>query len=125
MKSQPKEKALRSKEYLDFIRQHACINCLNPEAEPHHVRRLHFNCGVGLKPHDFVTIPLCRRCHNPKTEQKLNCFDVNLEAIIIRLLTKYFIQKKGKLSLINLLMKGIIVNDSPDIDIERRRAETQ
>jgi len=39
---------------------------------------------IGIKPHDFVCIPLCVDCHSPETEKELN-----VELIIINLLMEY------------------------------------
>jgi hypothetical protein len=49
----------RSEEYLDFVRSHPCAVCRQP-AEAHHAIG---HRGIGLKPSDFASIPLCRRHH--------------------------------------------------------------
>jgi len=57
----PKQKAFRSKKYLEFIRKQPCIICLKNETEAHHCRE--FNSGIGIKPSDTFSIPLCREHH--------------------------------------------------------------
>jgi hypothetical protein len=52
----------KSKKYLNFIKGRPCIFCGRP-GEPHHVR-IDGNHGVGIKPPDYDTVPLCRDCHN-------------------------------------------------------------
>lgn len=83
IKPHPKLKAYRSKKYLTFIRSKPCCIC-GGKAEAHHVRRLHFGSGISIKSHDFCTIPLCRGCHNPKSEKNLN-----VERIIINLMMEF------------------------------------
>jgi hypothetical protein len=83
MNPQLKIKPYRSKKYLAFVRSHGCIVCGKP-AEAHHVRRSYWGAGTAIKPHDYVTIPLCRDCHKPKTEKELD-----VERIIISLLMEY------------------------------------
>ena len=79
----PKPKIYRSKKYLSFIRGKPCCIC-GDKAEAHHVRRLYFGSGIGIKSHDYCTIPLCRTCHDPKAEKGLN-----IEIIIINLLMEF------------------------------------
>jgi len=74
----------RSKKYLDFIRSKPCLICANPNTVPHHVRRLRWGAGTGIKPSDLVCIPLCHRCHDPKIEE-----GIDVELIIIDLLMEY------------------------------------
>jgi hypothetical protein len=97
-------KVYRNQEYLKWIRNQICLfcNCGSPDA--HHVRRQYWGAGTGYKPHDYVTIPLCRynKCHDPKIEKRFDC-----KKEIIRLLTKYIIEKYGKKDLINILMEAI------------------
>ena len=78
----------RSKKYLAFVRSHPCVVC-GRKAQAHHVRRHYWGAGTAIKPHDYVTIPLCLVCHKPETENSLN-----VERIIIDLLMEYI--EKGK-----------------------------
>ena len=84
MTENPKPKKYRNKKYLEFIRSHPCIICGNPETDAHHIRRQEYGSGTGTKPHDYVTVPLCRYCHDPKNER---CF--NPELFIIYFLMEY------------------------------------
>ena len=77
----PKPVTYENKKYLDFIRSKPCLLCNRP-AEPHHVRRSYWGAGVGKKPHDYVAIPFCRECHDPKNE-------VGVMMIIIKYLMEY------------------------------------
>ena len=83
MPAHEKMKIYRSEKYLKFVRSHPCLIC-RKKAEAHHVRRLCWGAGTSIKPHDFVTIPLCRECHSPETEKGFN-----VELIIINLLMEY------------------------------------
>lgn len=56
----------RNPAYLAFIRSRPCAFCVNPVSEPHHaVKRLKGISEAGLqeKGSDYLTIPICRRCH--------------------------------------------------------------
>lgn len=66
MKRTPRE---RDNAHLDFIRSLPCVVCGdNTSTEAAHVRFSDVsagkvNPGVGQKPHDFWTVPLCGSCH--------------------------------------------------------------
>ena len=83
MPAHKKMKIYRSEKYKKFIRSKPCIIC-GKTSQAHHVRRSYFGAGMGIKPSDFVCIPLCRECHSPDTEK-----DLNVELIIINLLMEY------------------------------------
>ena len=83
MPAHEKMKIYRSEKYKKFIRSKPCIMC-GRASEPHHVRRSYWGSGIGIKPSDFVCIPLCRECHSPEAEKGLN-----VELIIINLLMEY------------------------------------
>jgi hypothetical protein len=57
---------MRNRDYLAFIRSRVCWFCFSGATEPHHSIR-HFrgigSGGVGVKGSDYLTIPLCRPCH--------------------------------------------------------------
>ena len=62
----PKTEYIRDKKHLEFIRQLPCAVCgTNYLIDAAHVRFI-APCGVGLKPGDNNTAPLCRPHH---TEQ--------------------------------------------------------
>ena len=58
----PKPFTYKDKKYLKWIKGQPCEICGKP-GEPHHIRLLALGSGVGKKPHDYATIPLCRECH--------------------------------------------------------------
>lgn len=63
MYPQPKNKPLRSKKHLDWIRNMPCaVCCAPPPSDPHHITNTGQG-GMGTKPGDDFTIPLCRVCH--------------------------------------------------------------
>ena len=53
----------RSQRHLRHVRSHACVNC-DAEApiEAAHYK-LGTDGGMGMKPSDYWTTPLCRDCH--------------------------------------------------------------
>lgn len=59
----------RDEKHLDFIRSLPCVICRNNiETEACHIRfsdaRIgKLNPGVGARPHDFFTVPLCGKHH--------------------------------------------------------------
>lgn len=80
---QAKIKPVRSRAYLAFIREHPCghFACFD-KAEPHHIRRHEWGAGTGIKPHDYVAVPRCRKHHN-------EIFEVEVEKEIISLLKEW------------------------------------
>lgn len=98
MNPQKKIKPKRNAGYLDFIRDQPCIICDSP-AEAHHVRRLVWGAGTGIKSHDNCALPLCPNCHHPKTEALVNC-----EELIIYFNCEYAIKKYGEMNLIDGLI---------------------
>ena len=79
----PKPVTYKNKDYLAYIRKQPCAICGSP-AEPHHVRRERWGAGTGKKPHDYVTVPLCRYHHDPAVEE-----DILPETSIILYLMQY------------------------------------
>ncbi len=51
----------KNHEYLEWIREQPCIVCQG-QSEPHHVR-IDGNAGMGIKPDDEFSLPLCRDHH--------------------------------------------------------------
>lgn len=52
----------RSERYLDFVRRRCCAHCYAPppsQAHHWHAREK----GMGRKPDDCFTVPLCHVCH--------------------------------------------------------------
>jgi hypothetical protein len=53
---------LRSRNYLAFVSSLQCP-CGNQADEAHHVIDCGLGGGMGTKPSDLATIPICRTCH--------------------------------------------------------------
>ena len=55
-------------EYIDFVRQLPCCVTASKAVDPHHIRSQKYipynmSGGVGLKPSDYMCIPLTREFH--------------------------------------------------------------
>jgi len=58
-----KEKRIRDKKHLKFLRSLLCVNCgISKPLEAAHIRSGSLS-GVGIKPCDSRTVPLCTKCH--------------------------------------------------------------
>lgn len=69
MNPQPKPETYYNQDYLDWIRGQPCLICRQPSV-PCHVRRLYWGAGTGKKPHDYVAIQLCPKCHTYSNERE-------------------------------------------------------
>jgi hypothetical protein len=85
---------VRSKRYLDWIREMPCIVCLILDStavgpsEPHHVsNRVHG--GVSTKASDYRVVPLChfhhQQHHNVGKQTFSRQHNINLEEVITNL----------------------------------------
>lgn len=54
---------LRSRAYLHFVIEHPCLGCGAKAEHAHHFGKSRGGGGIGLKPHDTFTVPLCADCH--------------------------------------------------------------
>ena len=60
---------IHDKEFLKFVRSHACAACgCPPPSQAAHIRYSdaasgNINPGIGAKPDDSKTVPLCADCH--------------------------------------------------------------
>lgn len=79
----------RDNKYLDWLRGQPCEIC-GQEGEPHHVRRLYWDAGMAIKPHDYVCISLCRKHHDPIVEQM-----IPVDFVIIENLMRYIQEMKN------------------------------
>jgi len=53
----------RSQRHLNHVRGHACVVCdASAPIECAHVR-MGSGAGMGQKPHDYLTVALCKACH--------------------------------------------------------------
>jgi hypothetical protein len=87
------EKTPRSKHYLNFVRQMPCVVCeTSCEIHTHHVR-LGGHSGMGMKPSDFRTIPLCRthhaECHQHGEATFIQKYKLNIGNMINKCLLAY------------------------------------
>jgi len=53
----PKNKRLVNKHYLEFIRQQPCLIIGSVPSVAHHIR-MNLSGGMGLKPSDYMAVPL-------------------------------------------------------------------
>tara|TARA_Y100000034_G_scaffold136722_1_gene215226 strand:+ start:12660 stop:13031 length:372 start_codon:yes stop_codon:yes gene_type:complete len=61
----------RKPSYRSFVSGFACCNCGSMAGvECAHVR-WQSGAGMGQKPHDWLTVPLCRDCHHGEQHTKL------------------------------------------------------
>lgn len=58
----PEPERTENREYLDWVKKHDCCVCgqSRGEMDPHHLDAV----GIATKGTDFLTVPLCRMCHN-------------------------------------------------------------
>lgn len=53
----------RSKAHENHVKSHECVACTSEaDIEGAHVR-IGSHTGLGQKPHDWLMVPLCARCH--------------------------------------------------------------
>lgn len=80
----PKNKPIRNKKYLAFVREQPCCACgLLLDNQAHHFGRT--GKGIGVKASDYEVVSLCPKCHwecgdlgNKKFQAKYN---VNFDMI--------------------------------------------
>lgn len=54
----------RNTSYMEFVREFGCIICENKfETHAHHVR-MDSHAGTGVKPSDYLVVPLCHTHHS-------------------------------------------------------------
>ena len=95
MIADPKPKTYRNPRYLTWLRGQSCLNCGSRETEPHHIRHIYWNSGVGHKGHDYISVPLCRKCHSEQHAMPyLDKTLVEIERIIIDQLMRYIEETK-------------------------------
>ena len=74
----------RSQKHCNYVRSHACAKCHSQAAiEVAHVR-LGSGAGMGQKPHDYLTVSLCKECHQRQHSEGERTFwkGFNLDAIL-------------------------------------------
>jgi hypothetical protein len=89
-----KDKRWIEKDYTRWVATLPCVNCgLHDETiVAHHLKHRHAphgGGGMGLKAHDFFTMPLCFECHASAHAGDANVLDFQAD-FIFKTLTKAF-----------------------------------
>jgi hypothetical protein len=89
---------VRSRKYLQFVREHACVFCATQyDIHAHHHGSKRGGGGMGLKPCDLRAVPLCAKHHSEwHTRAAVAPFDAEhtrlaLDEAIIQLLREALI----------------------------------
>lgn len=97
----PKSSPVRSREYMDFVKEHPCCVCSSsPPSDPHHFGPAGTK-GMGLKTDDLRTVPLCRGCHDQfHNKAKVGAMSKNATAlhfykVQVGLLVRWFAERKN------------------------------
>ena len=90
----PKNKRWVNKDYTKWVATLPCANCsLDDETTvAHHLKHRHSphgGGGMGMKAHDFFTMPLCFECHALAHNGDSNVLDFQAD-FIFKTLTKAF-----------------------------------
>ena len=83
MQSYPKPKIYRSARYLDWLKTQPCVVCGKPNTVGHHIRKVQWGSGTGIKSHDLCSLPLCDYCHPSEHSSGLLKELINIENAII------------------------------------------
>ena len=95
----PKLMPYRSEKYKKFIRSKKCLIC-GQESVAAHIRKLYWQAGTGIKPHDYCTISLCL-VHHHELDVTLgynvfqDLYNLDIKRIIIDNMIEYFAGEKG------------------------------
>lgn len=57
-------KPKRNRAYLDWVKTLPCSKCNCEGTEPHHIIAAGLGGGMGTKADDYLSMPLCRKCHD-------------------------------------------------------------
>lgn len=102
-------KCYRNAKYLAYVRGLPCCSCeIHASSEAAHVRKGNGG-GVGLKPSDYRTVPLCRECHSHQHLIGEKTFwtnrgEIDTDFVIATILTSYV---KDRRALIEALEQTI------------------
>jgi len=88
-----KVKKIRDKAHLKFIRSLPCVRCFQAPSQAAHIR-LGGKAGIGQKPCDSKTIPLCPACHFTQHNVGEQSFHGDMDKI--HDLAKYLWDNTGK-----------------------------
>ena len=90
----PKPITWKSAKYLKFVRNQPCIIC-GWKAEVHHWKEKGYG-GVGMKPDDFFSLPLCRlhhtSVHHHGKETFLKNHNIDIYKELFKILSEYIKQ---------------------------------
>ena len=64
----PKSKRLRDPKHLASVRKMRCASCGKSPSQAAHIR-IGTDGGIGIKPSDCYTMPLCSDCHTKQHNQ--------------------------------------------------------
>ena len=68
-----KETRFRSERYLDFVRLLECVGCNHiAPSHAHHIKGVGGFSGGSMKASDYLTMPLCKGCHDKIGEAKIS-----------------------------------------------------
>lgn len=86
----PKMKIYRSKGYLEWLKTQPCVICRKPNTVGHHIRKVQWGSGTGIKSHDLCALPLCvDQCHPSEHSRGLLKELIDIEEAIIQHLIRY------------------------------------
>lgn len=87
---QPRPSTARDEAYLEFVRSKPCCACNRPGPSEAHHEPMGFT-GMGMKPPDYQTVPLCRACHQERHDKGVKAFwrTVTPRQVCIELLSEY------------------------------------
>ena len=74
-------KSIKDRKYLEWVASHPCLVCGGPAGQAHHVR-FGQAAGMGTKPDDYRSIPVCAKCHDKIHNWKLDANDIGREEIL-------------------------------------------
>ena len=99
-----KKKPYRNEDFKEFIRKRGCKFCSRP-AQAHHIRRLYWKAGLGIKPHDYACMGLCYVHHKPDAEH-----DLDVDEVVMWNLVDYIKEKYDIREFVDFLMEFIESN---------------
>jgi hypothetical protein len=84
----------KNPKYIKYIRSLPCCKTGTSEVDPHHIRDtsiipIEFAGGTGLKPYDFMAIPVCHYVHQQDHSQNNLKDSVDISKEIIKNLVGY------------------------------------
>lgn len=81
---------------MNWVKTLPCVGCDRPADDPHHVTHV-VSKGMGTKVSDYLTIPLCRNCHDAVHHDRPGWEEVNGEQAHHALMTLLQALYEGRL----------------------------